>query len=160
MKTWSLKSKQGFTLIEMLVVVAVIGILSSVVLTALGPAREKAKDTRIQEELSQVRSLAEALYDGTYKVLPALAGDYNPQTDVAHPDLKSLAISIQSQGGKLIIQKPSDSTKYLIYSKLNAKANISQANPQGETTYYCRDSNGRSGTTTRQPGPNEVECQL
>ena len=153
--------RNGFTLIEMLVVVAVIGILSSVVLTALGPARDKAKDTRIQEELAQVPSFAETLYDGDYDALPRLNSGDDP-ANVALLDLKSLAVSIKSQGGELIIQKPVSglATKYLTYSNLNAKANVTQANPTGDTTYYCRDSNGRSGTTTRQPNGNEFECQF
>lgn len=153
---------KGFTLIEMLVVVAVIGILSSVVLTALGPARDKAKDTRITEELAQVRSLAESMYDGDYDALPRLTSGYDPTVDVGDPDLKSLAISIKSQGGELILQKPASgsATKYLIYSKLNTKLNVSQANPQGDTNYYCRDSNGRSDTTIILPLSNDVECRL
>jgi len=154
-------TKSGFTLIEMLVVVAVIGILSSVVLTALGPARDKAKDTRIQEELAQVRSFAETLYDGDYDALPVLSVGSDPN-NIALLDLKSLAVSIKSQGGELVIQKPASgsATKYLIYSNMNAKTNVTQANPQGDLVFYCRDSNGRSGTTTRQPNGNEVECQF
>lgn len=135
-----MKKQEGFTLIEMLVVVAVIGILSSVILTALGPAKEKAKDSRIIQEINQVRSLAETLYNGNYSTLETL-----PKEAINNSDLKALADDIALQGGELVIQKSTPPTNYVAYSKLNTTVGTSD-NPQ--TNYYCIDSNGRSGFTT------------
>ena len=50
-------NKKGFTLIEILVVVAIIGILSSVMLVYLSSARHKARDARRKLELSQIGRL-------------------------------------------------------------------------------------------------------
>mgnify|MGYP001615938919 CR=1 FL=1 len=51
--------KKGFTLLELLLVVAIIGILSSVILTALATARNRANDAKVKAHLSQAKAAAE-----------------------------------------------------------------------------------------------------
>ena len=55
--------KKGFTLIELLVVIAIVGVLASIVMVSMSGATSKAKDSRVQGDLSQVRNLAELIYD-------------------------------------------------------------------------------------------------
>lgn len=55
--------ESGFTLIELLVVIAIIGILSSVVLASLTTARGKGSNAAIKENLNNIRSQAEIVYD-------------------------------------------------------------------------------------------------
>ena len=52
------KKFSGFTLLELLVVVALIGILSAVILASLGETRESAYEARAKAE---IRSFATAL---------------------------------------------------------------------------------------------------
>ena len=146
------KNQAGFTLIEMLIVVAVIGILSSVLLNALGPAKDKAKDARIIQEVNQVRALAETLYDGTYKNLETL-----PKAEIQNINLKSLADDITLQGGQLVIRKPSLNS-YITYSKLNVMVGTADV-PQ--INYYCVDATGRSGYTINDQAltnPRQGQC--
>lgn len=66
--------KKGFTLIELLVVIAIIGILSGIVLTSLNSARTKAREARATAGLSQIRTVAEIIADGS---------SYSPLCDAA-----------------------------------------------------------------------------
>ncbi len=55
-------SRSGFTLIEMLVVVFIIGLLSSVVLVGLGTFRARARDTRRIADLRSVQAMLESYW--------------------------------------------------------------------------------------------------
>ncbi len=78
-----LKKTQGFTLIEMLVVVAIIGLLSSTILIGLGNARSRARDARRIADLRQVQNGLENYYiehgqtypQDLYTAIPGLPTD-------------------------------------------------------------------------------------
>jgi prepilin-type N-terminal cleavage/methylation domain-containing protein len=52
------KDNKGFTLVELLVVVAIIGLLASIIIVSLNSARTRAKDAR---RLSDIRAIISAL---------------------------------------------------------------------------------------------------
>ncbi len=57
-----MNNRKGFTLIEMLVVVAIIGLLSSVVVVGLSGARQKARDAKRLADIQQVMNSAEVQF--------------------------------------------------------------------------------------------------
>ncbi len=58
-----MEKQKSFTLVELLVVIAVIGMLSSVILVSLGPTRWKARDSRRFSDLKQLQLAVELYYD-------------------------------------------------------------------------------------------------
>jgi len=63
------KSKKGFTLIELMVVISIIGFLSSVVIASLNTARIKSIDTQTYQEVNQYEK-ALALYYNDHNSYP------------------------------------------------------------------------------------------
>lgn len=63
----------GFTLLELLVVVAIIGILSSVVMVSLSNTRAKARDSKAINDMNQIQK-ALILYRDKYSVNPPNVG--------------------------------------------------------------------------------------
>lgn len=57
-----LLTSKGFTLIEILIVITIIGILSSIVAVSLRGASDRAKNTKIVTSVVQVRTIAEVMY--------------------------------------------------------------------------------------------------
>jgi prepilin-type N-terminal cleavage/methylation domain-containing protein len=58
-----LNRKQGFTLIEILIVIAIIGILASVVLVGLGPVQKQGRDARRVSDLRQTQNGLELYFN-------------------------------------------------------------------------------------------------
>lgn len=61
MKTFS--KNGGFTLVELLVVISIIGLMSSIVLASLTTARTRAGDTAVKSGLDNFRKYAALFYD-------------------------------------------------------------------------------------------------
>lgn len=59
MKTFKIK---GFTLIELMVVIAIIGLLSSVILASLGNTRLRARDSAVRQIVGQMRNILATQY--------------------------------------------------------------------------------------------------
>jgi prepilin-type N-terminal cleavage/methylation domain-containing protein len=56
------KGEKGFTLIEILIVVAIIGMLSSIVLVGLGSFRSRGRDARRAADLREIQNALELYY--------------------------------------------------------------------------------------------------
>lgn len=92
------KFKKAYTLIEMLMVVAIIGILASSILIGLGSTRSKARDTRRITDLKSTQTALE-LYYSKYGVYPSMTPgsnetwEWSELTDVLTSDETGLKLS-------------------------------------------------------------------
>lgn len=68
------RKKIGFTLIELIVVIAIIGLLSTVGLVALKSAREKSRDTKRIADIKTIETALELFYS-TYNRYPDNVND-------------------------------------------------------------------------------------
>jgi len=127
--------KEGFTLVEMLVVIAIVGILSAAVLASLGPARNRAKDARIISGLGQLRSIAEILYDGDYAAVV-----------IGQADIAKIAADITNNQGGVTITLSANTLTFAAESSLAGGG------------FYCVDSAGTAKNYTVNPDTSAGLC--
>lgn len=133
----------GFTLIELMVVLAIIGILSAVVLAVLSTPRAKGSDAAIKANFRGIQSQAQIFLDnnnGKYNTdgatgvaaTPTVCPTTGNTMFAADATIKAaIAASNSSSGGSATCYMNSTGTAYLIWSPLKTSG-----------TYWCIDQTG------------------
>lgn len=147
-----MRKQKGFTLVELLVVVAIIGMLAAIVLVSLGPARQRARDARRQADIRQVSTALELCYDDT-----TCAGGQRYPTAAA--DVLGTALGTRldkyitiptdptsTQSYRWLDNTPTGS-EYCIYASLEAPA----------SSYFCASERG-TATITSTGAPTLSSC--
>jgi len=133
----------GFTLIEVLIVVAIIGALATFSIAALGGARKKANDAKRKSDLSQVGRM---LYAASCYVPDAGYGDY---------DIKDLVAELTAKNPQYAVM-----AKYLPVDPKTGTDSVSnyryQAAPEDHCVIYANFENEGEPITLglTAPAPN------
>jgi prepilin-type N-terminal cleavage/methylation domain-containing protein len=142
--------KKAFTLIELLIVIAIIGILAGIVLVSLTGALKKGKDSRIQADLQQVRNIAGMIMndEGGYDTLCASDNTLNDDHPTYGSQLRTIESDITTQGSSVTCY--ASGTDYCVSAKL-----VSPKTP----TYFCIDSNGNAVATSSYCTSANIPCK-
>ena len=136
--------KSGFTLIEMLIVVAIVGILSSVVLVGLGPVQRRGRDARRISDIRQVQTGLE-LYYGKYGEYPDAADWEGLRQTLMNASIGVSNVPDDPNGSYEYV---TDGTSYILGARLDdgenpaLKSDIDEA-PIWTAGFDCSDSENK-----------------
>ncbi len=98
----TLKTTPGFTLVELLVVIAVVGLLVAMLLPAVQSAREAARQTQCRNNLKQIATACQN-FESLRRFFPGHGGETEPR-GVKFDTKRQLLVSTMPRKGNWILQ--------------------------------------------------------
>lgn len=151
--------QSGFTLVELLIVIAIIGVLASLVLANLSGARERARDSQRKNDLRQLQTALRLLYND-YQQYPGSSNDYKIRfqgtdgTDITFEWGNEFAIGTNTYMGRLpkdtlstgifnysYWRSGTDTDVYCLWGNLENSSDTSISESQTRCNNYCNVGN-------------------
>lgn len=148
---WNFRKAVGFTLVEMLVVISIIGILATLVSANLNSARGRARDAQRKSDLAQYRSVLESFANTHNGLYPYDGGNSPGMADICKAYLTTYI--------KTCPEDPTPTTR--VYKYVSNGSGVAGA--ATATKYYIYGNGGlesSGGTTTWVVCSNGVSKEI
>lgn len=144
------KQAKGFTLVELLVVISVVGILASVVLVTFTGSQKQARDTQRKSDLKQYQTALENFANRNNGLYPSRTSSVDPNTLCTVAILNITGCPSDPKAPTQIYRYLSDGTgspnnNATVYSLWASLENVTSS------TYWILCSNGKAGSGATAP---------
>ena len=148
--------QKGFTLVELLVVIAVIGILAGIVLVALGDARLRARNAQRMADIRAIQMAMEMFYDANDWVYATGADLEAVATDLA-PYLNPIPTDPLGATPYVWIDNTADNQQFCVWAILEPRGEPGEggAITVGEGGVFAASEKGTRELTA---APADLDC--
>ena len=98
------KKKKGFTLIELIVVIVILGILAAIMIPRFGGFTDKAKSAAATTHAKQIATAGDMLITEGKTLTEIQANNYKLLTDIAGPDITGTISNTSIDNGRLLFR--------------------------------------------------------
>lgn len=142
----------AFTLIELLIVVAILGALASMVMLTFRGSQASARDARRQSDLKQYQNALEVYANRSNSLYPVQSGGANISTAMCGTLNLSTCPDDPLAANPYRYQSDAGGTAYVLWARLE------RPNASGNPEFFILCSNGNAGKS--ETAPTSSACPL
>jgi prepilin-type N-terminal cleavage/methylation domain-containing protein len=147
----NMKKDKGFSLVELLIVITIIGILSTIILNSVSNARARAYDSKIKQQLSSFRTAAEIYFSNQFP------NSYGPASAVCTVGMFNDVSSANGSPGLYIAAGNLPDFSTIVCGSTDSAYAV-KATLYSGTDYWCVDNKGASRMISGVIGGSATFC--
>jgi prepilin-type N-terminal cleavage/methylation domain-containing protein len=147
---FGISAKHGFSLVELLIVITIIGILSTIILSSVSNSRSRAYDSKVKQQLSSFRTAAEIYFINN--------NGYGPEVSICTAGIFNDVNSTNGSPGLYIAAGNLPSFTQLVCGSTDSAYAV-KATLYSGSEYWCVDNKGSSRAISGAIGNSETSCQ-
>lgn len=147
---WAKQKQAGFTIVELLIVIVVIGILAAITIVAFNGVQGRAHDASVQSDLRNAKTQLQVVFSdtGRYPYPPTASIGLKPQRSAYAKDRNNYYYCVNSDGSRFALSGVSNTTNSFAITHDGSVQNIGVSTGGDSTCALIGSGSWTAGVTS------------